>query len=66
MLAVRINGMIDQRVESDVIRTLLIQAKAKFAELLEIEIAESLDDLQPAAIAREVEILGLTGVFTGR
>ncbi len=66
MLAVRINGMIDQRVEPESIRTLLVQAKAKFAELLEVEIAESLDDLQPASIAKEVEVLGLTGVFTGR
>ncbi len=38
MLAVRINGMVDQRVEPESIRTLLVQAKAKFAELLEVEI----------------------------
>lgn len=64
MLAVRINTQTDLRVEPKMISELLRVARSSFAQMLEHEIAETLDTVDPASIAQEIEILGLAGIFS--
>jgi hypothetical protein len=66
MLAVRINTQTDLRVEPSRISELLLSARSAFAQMLEHEIAETLDAVDPRSISQEIEILGLAGIFATR
>jgi hypothetical protein len=63
MLAVRINTQSDVRVEPEMLGELLAAARASFAQMLQHEIAETLDLVDPLSVAQEIETLGLTGIF---
>jgi len=64
MLAVRVNTQTDLRVEPKMISDFLKVARSSFAQMLEHEIAETLDTVDPVSIAQEIEILGLAGIFS--
>jgi len=64
MLAVRITTQTDFRIEPAAISELLATARNAFALMLEYEVAETLDAVDPVSISREVELLGLAGIFT--
>ncbi len=63
MLVVRINTQTDLSVDKDKIRELLGPAKTVFAEMLELEISETLELADPVSLMREIEVLSLTGIF---
>lgn len=63
MLAVRIHTKTGQRLDPVNIREYLNAARTAFAQLLEHEIAETLDQIDHPTVMREVETLGLTGIF---
>ena len=63
MLAVRINTQSDINVDKDKIRELLGPARTAFAEILSLEIEETLEQADPASVMQEIETLGLTSMF---
>ncbi len=64
MLAIRINTKTDQRLNQEAIRAHLLEARTAFAQLLEHEIAETLDQVDDDTVRQEIEALGLVGIFT--
>ena len=63
MLVVRINTQSDISVDKDKVRALIIPARTTFAEILGLEIEETLEEADPASVMREIETLGLTSMF---
>lgn len=63
MLAIRINTKTGLKLDPATIREHLIAARTAFAQLLEHEIAETLDQIDSTTVMKEVETLGLTGIF---
>ncbi len=64
MLAVRINTQSDVQVDPKKLAPLLVEARKLFAQMLEIEVAETLDQLDAVQVQNEVEALGLVSIFT--
>ncbi|MGV3485487.1 MAG: hypothetical protein ACO1RT_13810 [Planctomycetaceae bacterium] len=63
MLAIRVNTKTGLRLEPAAIREHLIAARTVFSQLLEHEIAETLDQVDHGSVMQEVQNLGLTGIF---
>ena len=66
MLAVRINTQSEFQVEPTAIGELLATARMSFKEMLKHEIAETLDTVDPQAVAQEIEQLNLTSIFAAK
>jgi hypothetical protein len=63
MLAIRINTQTDVSVDKEKILELLSPARTIFAEMLELEIEETLEQADPSSVMREIETLSLAGIF---
>jgi hypothetical protein len=63
-LAGRVNTQTSLRIEPSALSDLLATARNAFASMLEYEVAETLDAVDPVSISKEIEVLGLAGIFT--
>jgi len=63
MLAIRINTKTGLRLQPATIREQLVSARSLFSQLLEHEIAETLDQVDHGSVMQEVQALGLAGIF---